>query len=63
MRIVPVRSLLTKKIAPPPSLAWLFSMSVPAMRSGEGVAVEVDRATAAAARAAGLRRVGAAPTA
>ena len=30
MVIVPVRSLLTKKIAPPPSLAWLFSMIVPA---------------------------------
>ena len=31
--IVPVRSLLTKKIAPPPSLAWLSSITVPAMRS------------------------------
>jgi hypothetical protein len=27
--IVPVRSLLTKKIAPPPSLAWLSSNTLP----------------------------------
>ena len=46
-----MRSLLTKKIAPPPSLAWLSSMIVPAIRSGELVAVAVDRAAAAAARA------------
>ncbi len=26
----PVRSLLTKKMAPPPSRAWLFRMIVPA---------------------------------
>ena len=31
--IVPVRSLDTKKIAPPPSLAWLWSISVPATDS------------------------------
>src|SRR6266516_3237709 len=31
IRIVPVRSLLTKKTAPPPSLAWLFSMTEPEM--------------------------------
>jgi hypothetical protein len=29
---VPVRSLLTKKMAPPPSFAWLFSMIEPAIR-------------------------------
>src|SRR5690349_7615708 len=29
--IVPERSLLTKNTAPPPSLAWLFSMIVPAI--------------------------------
>ena len=57
--IVPVRSLLTKKTAPPPSLAWLSSMIVPAMPDGEQVAVEVDRAAAAAAGRAGPGRVGA----
>ena len=31
--IVPVRLLLTKKTAPPPSLALLFSMIVPAIRT------------------------------
>ena len=30
MSSVPVRSLLTKKIAPPPSRAWLRVMRVPA---------------------------------
>ena len=28
---VPVRLLLTKKMAPPPSLAWLWAMTVPAI--------------------------------
>ena len=59
MRSVPVRSLLTKKTAPPPSLAWLSSMIVPAMSKREGVAVGVDGAAAAAAGRAGPGRVGA----
>ena len=57
---VPVRSLLTKKIAPPPSGASCPAMTVSRDRHGEAVAVEVDRPAAAAAGGAGPGRVGAA---
>jgi hypothetical protein len=33
MASVPVRLLLTKKMAPPPSLAWFSSMTLPAIRN------------------------------
>ena len=56
--MVPVRSLDTKKIAPPPSRALLPSIGV-GQAQGEVVAVEIDRAAAAAARSARPRRVGA----
>ena len=50
---VPVRSLLTKKIAPPPSAARLPAMSAAGDREPEAVAVVVDRAAAAATGRAG----------
>jgi hypothetical protein len=57
--IVPVRSSLTKKIAPPPSLAWLSTNRAAADRERHLIPVVVDRAAAAAARSAGLGGVGA----
>ena len=53
---VPVRSLLTKKTAPPPSRAWLPVM-VPRSTMREVVAVGVDRSSGATARRAGPGRV------
>ena len=52
--IVPVRSSLTKKIAPPPSLAWLLDERAARDRERHLIPVVVDRAAAAAARRARL---------
>ena len=57
---VPVRSLLTKNTAPPPSRAWLRVIVVPASSTRERVAVGVDRA-ARARRPACRPRAGLAP--
>ena len=58
--IVPVRSLLTKKTAPPPSRAWLPVIRVPASSTRNVVAVRVHGAARAAAGRARARGVGAA---
>ena len=58
IRIVPVRSLLTKKTAPPPSLARLSTHGRPDERQREPVAVQVDRAATATASGAGTGGVG-----
>ena len=57
----PVRSLLTKKIAPPPSRAWLPVIVRAGDQHREVVAVGIDRPARAATRRAGPGRVGAAP--
>ena len=41
---MPLRSLLTKNTAPPPSRAWLRSIRLPEMHTLYRVAVEVDGA-------------------